>query len=99
MHGAGAYAEGKIQVVAQAVGKVELGGRKGNVVFGDTQHCFAIILGAVHHVVLEVNAALGETGAAGAIKPEGAVVFAGLGRFEAARCFIDPLFEVMYSWR
>src|SRR2546421_7860286 len=42
-----------------------------------------------------MHTTLGKAGAAGAIEPEGAVVFAGLRCFKVARCVIDPLFKVM----
>src|SRR5438874_12895588 len=42
-----------------------------------------------------MHTTLGKAGAAGAIEPEGAVVFAGLRCFQAARRGIDPLFKVM----
>src|SRR6266487_1897375 len=45
-----------------------------------------------------MNTALGEAGAAGAIQPEGAVVFACLHRFQAARSMIDPLIKVMQCY-
>src|SRR5712692_3557073 len=46
-----------------------------------------------------MHTTLGETAAAGAIQPEGAVIFARLRRFQAARRAIDPRFKIIQLCR
>src|SRR5690242_21915183 len=77
MDGAGADGEGEVETVAQAVGEVELGGGESDVVGANLEDGLGVQLGADVHVVLEVDAALGEAGAAGAVEPEGHVVARG----------------------
>src|SRR5713226_6289851 len=99
MYRAGTHSEGEVEVIAQSIGKEKLGGREGNVLFGNAQNPFPIILCAVGHIVLQVDAALGEACTAGAIEPEGTIIFARLSSLQARGSFVHPLFKVMQRCR
>src|SRR5205085_448107 len=98
MDGAGTYSEGEVQVIAQAISKVELGRGEGNIILFDAKDRFGIILGAVGHIVLQVDTTFGEACAAGAIQPEGTIILARLRCFQVCRCFLRPCVKVMNGW-
>src|SRR5256714_6910436 len=98
MDGAGTYSEGEVQVIAQAISKVELGRGEGNIILFDAQDRFSIILGTVGHIVLQVDTTFGEACAAGAIQPEGGVILTRLRCFQVCRRFLRQLVKVMHSW-
>src|SRR3989440_1091600 len=98
MDGAGTHSEGEVQVIAQAISKVELGRGEGNIILLDAKDRFGIILGTVGHIVLKVDTTFGEACTAGAIQPEGTIILACLCCFQACRCFLRPLVEVMHGW-
>src|SRR3989440_2359958 len=98
MDGAGTHSEGEVQVIAQAIGKVELGRGEGNVILLDAKDRFGIILGTVGHIVLQVDTTFGEACAAGAIQPESTIILARLRCFQVCRCFLRPFVKVMHSW-
>src|SRR5260221_7554806 len=77
MNRASAHRERKVQSVAKAVGEIQLGGGKSDVVGGEPQDGLGIQLGAAVHAVLQVHTALGEAGAARALDPEAAVIARG----------------------
>ena len=98
MDGAGTYSEGEVQVIAQAISKVELGRGEGNVILLDAKDRFGIILGTVGHIVLQVDTTFGEACAAGAIQPESTIILARLRCFQVCRCFLRPFVKVMHGW-
>jgi hypothetical protein len=64
MDGTGSHAKGEVQVVAQPIRKEELGGRESDIAFGKVEKLFGHVLGAVAHVMLQVDTALGKSRAA-----------------------------------
>ena len=74
--GSAADSEGEVETVAEAVGEEEFGGGEEAIGFADFENAEGVVFGGVDHIVLEVDAALGEAGAAGGVKPESGVVFA-----------------------
>src|SRR5689334_24170916 len=80
--GAAADAEGEVQRVAEAVGEKQLGDAEATVLLGHVEDAASVEVGSDEHVVVQVNAALGEAGAAAGVEPERGVVFGGWLRFE-----------------
>src|SRR5258708_38276981 len=76
-HRGPAYGKGEVQAIAEAVGKEELGHAEAAVALGDVEHATGIQIGADHHVAVQMDATLGEPGAARRIQPESGVVLAG----------------------
>ena len=81
-HGGGAHPERKVQGVAQPVGEEELGDRQADVVVADPQHGPRVQFGGAHHVVVEVDGALGRARAAAAPQPKRRLVPVGRRRIE-----------------
>src|SRR6266571_968374 len=95
VHGARTNTHGKVEIVAEAIGEVELCGREGDVTFLNAEDRFSVAFSTVGHIMLQVDTAFGETCAAGAIQPESAIIFARLGSFQVRRSLHYPLVKVM----
>src|SRR5215472_17306464 len=67
----------EVKAIPQAVGKEELRHAEKPVLWSDLQNRLGIALRADDHVVLQVNASFGLSGAAGGVKPECRVVLTG----------------------
>ena len=72
-----AHGQGKIEAVSQSIGEKKLGHTEATVLVGDFQYRLGISFGTHHHVMLQVNASLGLSRAAGRVKPESGIVLAG----------------------
>src|SRR2546425_11940470 len=95
VHGSGSHCKWEGQVVAQTVGKVELGCGEGNIALRDAQDGFGIVLDTVGCIVLQVDTTLGETRTAGAIQLVGTIIFDLFGGLQHRRSFERPLLKVM----
>src|SRR6266542_2398445 len=92
-HGLRAHAHREVHVVAEAVGKEELGRREGSIVRRDAQHLEGVRIRAHDHVVLEVDGALGESRRARGIEPEAGVVLGCLRGLERGSGAAEPSIE------
>src|SRR6266700_1991859 len=99
VNSAGPDAEGEGEVIAQAVGKEEFGGGEGNICLLNAENGFGVVFQAVGGIMLQVDAALGEAGAARTIQPVSAVIFACSGRLQRCGSFERPLFKVVQGRR
>ncbi len=89
-HGLAAHVEREVTGVAEAVGEEQLRRREDAVLLGHLEHLPRVRVAAVHHVVLEVNGALGPARRPGRVEPERGVVLRRRGRRERGRRAPDP---------
>ena len=91
--------KGKIEAVAQTIGKEELGGRETPILFRQSRNRPGIGLGGIDHVMLQMDAAFGKTGTTRAIEPEGTIIFAGGGCHKGGRCLFAPALKIVKGTR
>ena len=83
--GGGPDGKREIEAVSEAVGEEQLGHAEAAVGLGDLEDPARVELGAEDHVVVQVDAALGQARAARGVEPEGGVVPPGGRRGELGR--------------
>src|SRR6478736_8698232 len=89
----GAYRKREIESIAQAISKEHFGDTEKTVIFRDLENVLSVQFGADHHVMVQVNAPFGESGAAGRIQPERSIIFCCLFRFQVGGAFIQKLLQ------
>src|SRR6266851_5604991 len=99
VYSAGSDAKGEGEVIAQAIGEEKLAGGEGNTRLLNAENGFGVVFQAVGGIVLQVDAALGEAGAARTIQPVSAVIFARSGGLQRCGSFQHPLFKVVQVHR
>src|SRR5579883_2299182 len=92
---AGSHAKGEIEIVAESISEIKLGCGEGDIVLHDIENALRVVFGAVHHVVMQVDAAFGEAGAAGTVEPESAIVLARFGRFKLRGRLFGPACKIV----
>ncbi len=92
-HALAAHLEREGHVVAHAVGEEELGRRDGAIGLGHGQHLLRVGLAADHHVVLQVDRALGTAGRARRVEPERGIVLGGVEGLEPRARLGHPVVE------